>query len=67
MNELSKAMLVAQPGPTSFCPQTLCFSPNTVTIALRVIYIYIFFIRHVSSSFNNLQSYSSKKKESRKV
>lgn len=44
MSKVSKAMLVAQPGPTSHCPQSLCLSPSTVIVALRVVFSFSFIL-----------------------
>lgn len=44
MGKLSKAVLVAQPGTTSHCPQSLCLSPSTVIVALRVVFSFSFIL-----------------------
>lgn len=66
MSKVSKAMLVAQPGPTSHCPQSLCLSPSTVIVALRVVFSFSFILLLVYIiTFKDIVV--KKKKRSRKV
>lgn len=65
MNTLSKTMPVAQPGPTSRCPQAHVY----LTLRWQFPEVIIFFIPPLTSSCISFQRRSSKtnKKESRKV